>query len=369
MIIEEVSYISIWIYIAIGAIFFALANKSCFSEKRFYYSQIAFLVIYFFAFFRFNIGNDYPTYWDLVTVNTLNRNDFEPLSGGIINLVRFINFPPLVFITFSTISLFSYRYVINEYSEDPVMSWYFYFTYPMLFFQDCSTIRQAGAMGCFFLAFLFVDKGRMWKAVLCIIAAVLFHKSALICFLILFLPLFKKVSLKLNVVIFVCTFFIGELVETIVTNYLSGLSIAANFLYYVKQEMGGLDTFKYLMFLINIGNFLSYKYLLKENDRNFYFVTLVNVGLCLFNLFQIESQTAIRFANFFMLFEMFLIPSYLNLLSRYLGTRQRANLLVVSCLMILQLSIVVIYIKAYNNGVLDRAVYTPYEVWLNHLQL
>lgn len=363
----EVSYFSIWIYVVFGIVFFILSTRSWHHELRKEYGFYAFLMIYVFAIFRFNIGNDYPEYWNIVSTAPSDRDYFEPLSGGIINLVRLVDFPPLVFIIFSSISLFSYKYVIEKCSDDPVMSWYFYFAYPMLFFQDCSTIRQAGAMGLFFLAFYFVDQGKAWKSFGCLLIAVLFHKSALICFLIFFLPLFKRIGLKQNVVFFIMTFFAGNLIEIVVVNYLSSLPIAANFLYYLNQEFGGLNLFSYVMYFINIINFLLYRQLVEDNARNRYLITLVNVGLCLFNLFLIESQTAIRFANFFMLFELLLIPSYLNILSNFIGSRHKANLMVVSVLLMLQLTMVIIYIRAYNNQLLDLPVYVPYETWLNHL--
>ena len=220
----EVSYFSSWFYFVIGIIFLYLVNSGNCPKNMLRNGQIAFCIIYVFAILRYDFGNDYPRYWASIEGNSYSDShvkDIELFSNAIISFVRIFKFPPLLFIIYSTICLFSYRYVIRQYSTQHALSWFFYFTFPLFFFQDCSTLRQSGAMAMFFLAFSFVDNGKWIKGLLCLLFAVFFHNSALICLLVLFLPLYKRISRKWNLFIFVASFVGGKFVENIVSNYIT----------------------------------------------------------------------------------------------------------------------------------------------------
>ena len=363
---HSVSYFSTWIYFVIAFMFLELISQGNNKAKMRRCGQTAFLIIYLFAILRYNIGNDYHSYWLMVTEHDM-IDKLELLSGGIIDFVYYLGFPPTVFIIFSSICLFSYKYVISRYSSNQALSWFFYFTFPLLFFQDCSTLRQSGAMGCFFMAFAMMDKKDYVKTLLFVILAVLFHNSGYVCLLVFFLPLFKKVDLKVNIVALVASLFAGKLVERLVVSYLAGWGVADRFLYYIDQEMTGFNSFQYVLYGLNILNLLFYKSLCKLDPRNALYITLVNVGLCLFNVFQIEAQTAMRMAAFFLLFELFIVPYYIGLLVKTGMTKRFATVALWGIMFALQLMMVVIYISAYNKGALDTAVYTPYRLWLFNL--
>lgn len=363
---HSASLIDTWIYFLIAFVFLVLVSKGANKAKMRKCGQIAFVIIYLFAILRYNIGNDYRAYWLMVT-EPFREDDLELLSGGIIELVYHLKFPPLVYIFFATISLFSYRYVLVRYSSNQALSWYFYFTFPLLFFQDCSTLRQAGAMGLFFLAFAMMDNKKYINALILVILAVLFHNSAYACILILGLPLYKKWGLKINIVLLIGSFFAGKFVEGFILSYFEGWGVAERFLYYVNQKMDGFNSFQYVLLVLNIINLLFYKPLCKINPRNALYITLVNIGICLYNIFQIESQTAIRLACFFLLFELIIVPYYVDLMKMIGLPKIGAMIVLWSVMFALQLMIVVIYINAYNKGVLESAVYTPYQIWLFHI--
>lgn len=354
----------------IGGVFFYLINNSTVPSQgnKSKYGFIAFTIIYLFAIFRYNIGDDYGRYWDMVSTGELLRPNFEPLSGAIINYVYKLHFPPLLFFIFSTLSLVCYYFVISKYSSNRVLSLYFYFTFPLLFFQDCSTIRQSGAMAFFVLTFFFVDNKKSLKALFCVVLAYMMQRSGIIAIVLFMIPLFAKVSLKWNVILFIFSFFLGMTARTLLESYLGNLEIAAQVLDYVNRDMGGFNTFQYVLYGINVLNFLSYKQLCKISSRNALYITLVNLGMVLYNIFMFESQTATRIVAFFLLFEMILIPDYRFVLKRITGSVKSSTALIFSVMLALQIMIVVIYIKAYNGRVLDTPVYTPYETWLNHIK-
>lgn len=364
---HNASYLDIWIYFFIAFVFIVLISKSVDKKTNEKYGLIAFYIIYCFAVFRYDIGNDYRSYWQTFLGNGSERT-VEPLSGLIINFVQLFKFPPLGFFIFATISLCCYRYVIKRYSSSQTLSWYFYFAFPSLFFQDCSTLRQAGAMGLFFVAFALIDNKKYIKGIIFLFLSVAFHYSAIICFIVLFLPLLRKIRLPINVVLFIGSFLIGSFVEDFFINYIVGLDLlfSSKLEWYVNAEFSGNNSFQYVLYAINIANFIFYKSLCKIDSRASTYITLVNIGLCLYNIFQFETQTAIRFSTFFMLFAVLLIPMYISILSKYTNSPQLSGILLCLVLFLLQLSLVIIYINAYNNGVLDTPVYTPYKLWFNH---
>ena len=323
------------------------------------YGNIAFLLIYLFAIFRYDIGSDYHAYWQMVTVGSDKTR--ELLSGFIIDFVSYVEFPPLIFIIFSTISLLSYKTVIDKYSSLRALSWYFYFSFPVLFLQDCSTIRNSAAMAFFFLAFVFADKGEYLKAVVCMAISPLFHDTGYISFGFLFLPLVKRIDLKLNILFFVASFFAGSLVEKLVVSYLAGLGVGDHFMRYVSAESGGLNSLQIVFYFINISNLLFYKKLTKGYPSNALMITLANFGMCLYNILRIEPISAIRFYCYFIFFEAILIPYYRNIFARFVSSKSFANLVLVILMFSLQLMMVIRYISVNNSDL------APYRVWLNYI--
>lgn len=360
---DTISYFSCWIYIVIGLIFLIqiLKSNSGNSKKS---SGLCFLVIYLFAFFRYEIGYDYTTYWNIVTNVGEARDDFEPLSQIIITFVKDIGFPPLVFIIYSTISLLSYKKVIERYSTLPALSWYFYFSYPMFFIQDCSTIRQSAAMGLFFLTYMYIDIGHTKKALLTTLIASFMHSSGISALLLFFTPICKKISLKSNIIMLCASFFAGKVILTVITQYLAGVAMVQRFLYYTELDMDGFVIFQYIMYAIVLVNFVFYNKLILIDKRNALYITFVNAGLCFYNLFLFESQTAIRMANFFMLFELFILPSYIPVLRHVIKEQRTIKCLLFTAMFTLQLLMVCTYIKGYNNRTVDRGTYVPYKTWL-----
>lgn len=358
----NISYISSYIYFIIGLVFLIqILNSNNKTKKK--CGQLCFIIIYIFAICRYQIGYDYYSYWDMIVSSNPPRDDMEFLSRKIVDFVRLLKFPPLLFFIFSSISLFAYKKVVDEYSSLPALSWYFYFSYPMLFVQDCSTIRQSGAMGLFFLTYFYLEKKKIKIALICILLASLFHNSGMASISLLFLPLIKRVNLKYNVLALVLSFFTGEVLLRFISQYLSGYAVADRFLYYVNQEMNNFVLFQYIMYAINIFNLLFWNKLSLINKLNPLYVTLVNVGLCLYNVFQFEPTTAIRLANFFILFELLLLPSYIVVLRGYFPSLKTVKYSIFIPLFLLQIMMVFTYIKGYNNRTIDRGTYVPYQTW------
>lgn len=345
----------------LSAFFFYCVSKGTSYSNQRKYGQLSFVCIFLFAFFRYNIGSDYPSYWNIMTDPSYNREEFEFISGAVIKLAYNIHFPPLAFVFFASLSLFCYKRVIVKYSSFQSLSWYFYFSFPLLFLNDCSTIRQAGAMGMFFMTFYFVDAKKMIGAVICVVLAIGFHRSGLMAVILLFLPLIKNFGLKTNITIFACSFLTGKGAEIIISHYFSNFEVAYRFLQYADKELDGFKIFQYVLFLINFFNLLFYERLTKIRQQNQLYISLVNIGLCFFNIFAFEPVTAQRLCTFFLLFEILLVTDYRYILSKYTKSIRFSTLLLFSSMFLLQIMLVFSYIRA------GMQVLTPYDIWLFHI--
>lgn len=360
------SLLSSWVYWIIFFVFLVLVNNSDNSRKRGVSESVCFYLIFLFAALRYGIGNDFMTYWEDGEVGNSTRN-YELLSGAIIDFAYRIHFPPFIFIAFAAISLVGYRSVIKTESTNPPLSWYMYFTYPLFFFQDCSSVRQAGAMGLFFLAYSYLGKDKQIKAVLCLLLSVLFHTSAVIGFLILFRPLIKRIDVRLSIVMIILSVFAGRVIESIVMGFFGNTFLGEKFEYYLQGDNPGFNTMQYVIYGILLLNIIFYKRLIEDNENNKLLINLYTLGVILYHSFSIEPITAIRFSTFFFMFEILLIPSFKNVIARMFQSKPLANGLITVLMFSLQLTIIYIYIRAYNSGIMERPVYVPYETWINHI--
>ena len=107
-------------------------------------------------------------------------------------------------------------------------------------------------MGLFLLTYYLIDRGKFKYALASSVCAYLFHNTGLITIVLFALPFIKKVGIKVNIVIFIATFFTGRLVESLVLSYFSNYAIAQMFLSYVDRDMDGMNTFQYIMYAINM---------------------------------------------------------------------------------------------------------------------
>lgn len=372
---DKVSYLDSWIYFVIGLVFLILINQSTTALKSKKSGFVAFAVIYLFAILRYYIGYDYDEYWKTMMGYGKERN-FELLSGFIIDFATSLSFPPLGFFLFSSISIFCYKYVISNYSQCPALSWYMYFTFPAFFFQDCSTIRQAGAMGLFFLTFALIVQERYIKAFLVALMVPLFHSSGLIVYFLFLIPFLKylisflgKGFLFLNIVFFIFSFVIGNLVENYIMSYILNMDsyISSRFELYANSDGSGFNTMQFVFYSLNVFNFIFYSKLSSINNHNSLYILFFNLGACFYNIMQFEPKTAIRIATFFFLFELLLLPSIRLVISKLFGSLKLANICLFAIMFLLQLMIVFTYIRNYNTRVIEYPTYAPYRTWLFYM--
>lgn len=332
---------------------------------------IAFMSIYLFAICRYRIGWDYIAYESLI--KSTSDINYEFFSKLILSYSRHINFYPLAFFIFSTISLLLIRFMLNNYSSYPALSWLIYFTFPLYFFQDLGTIRQSVALSIIFFSYHFFLKKQYLLCLSLIFLASLFHISAIMGFIV-FAFYFVKLNLKYNIVLFIfgiiisqfCSLFISSY-QVIISNFLSHTFLSSKVEFYLDNSLVAyrLTSFLYLFWIIEFLCLLFYKKLVNYDFHYKSYITLSNFGIFFYGILQvIEPTTALRFSLMFIIFWLLLLPSFIYIVPITFYKFSKFFIYFLSFSLLFYM--IGIYINACN-GIMENACYLPYRFWWNYL--
>lgn len=148
----------------------------------------SFVMLFIFAAFRFEYGNDYLSYYTyyLNVKHGFTASGFEALYVFLNKIIP--NFQLLIALI-SFVYLLSVYHLINKHVDKKYvfLSVFIFLINPYLFLMSLSSIRQSVAISLFILATYFSFKRQFLKYVFIIVLATLFHKSALILFPLYFL--------------------------------------------------------------------------------------------------------------------------------------------------------------------------------------
>lgn len=372
------SFSDLYPYIFLVALFVLVQFGFKSSKKQ---SDICFYLLLFFTIFRYNVGWDYETYVYMIESDSLSMDvqRYSYLSRLIFFIANRIHFYPFVFIVFGTLHLSILRIIINKASINPVFSWAIYLLFPPFFLQDLSTIRQAVGLEFIFLAFLFLNERSFKKAFIAYCLAIAFHVSA--AYGILLLPLsLKKLPKWVNWALFISSFVLSNVVLSFLQGMTSDNYSFSRALGYLDSDLRKTSLLNYLYYVINSFFLLFYRRLERIDENIWKYIQVGNFGIFTFNVFLFEPTMSTRLCTMYIIVWVLLIP-YIPLLFQnkyhYLATafdKQRwrtingpAELFVLLPFIALFFFDLMIYVNAYNSGVLDKVSFIPYDFWWNHL--
>ncbi|MGN0665904.1 MAG: EpsG family protein [Huintestinicola sp.] len=222
------------IYYILYALVFLLAYPLCIRKpsktKRIIYIAIVFGMMFLMSIFRIDIGSDYNHYkiffyW-LVdgqgTMSTLLEQSVEPGYVLLMKLVSMISphYFTLNLVTSAAI-LIPTAITIYRYSEKPWLSAWLYLAITF-FYNSMNFTRQSLSVAIIFCGYRFFKEKKHIAVVLTIIAASLFHKSALVLLPVYFLSLIKLNVLWLVILSAAGTgvFIFSEQIIRLVTTYI-----------------------------------------------------------------------------------------------------------------------------------------------------
>lgn len=305
---------------------------------------IASFILFSVAAFRFDIGWDYPSYYnmlDKVILAGLIR--FEPLSLALSFLAIYLNWPFLFFILSSCIIYPLTFYSFRKFSVSPALSLIIYLG--LFYLISCSIVRQALAISICLYAYQYLINNSFKKYFICIILASLFHYSAAISLIIY--PIYRLGNIKLIVVLTLCMLFFRSILLLVLSNY----GLYTDYLDNLNDIAGGGITRFFYWFL-----FLSFFLCIKRNGYDLEerrLLSIIMVGLMCPFIFG--TSMGERLGYYFLLYYCYLIP----LLLRNKMFYKRCGYIFIFSLYFL----VTIYYTSNIPG--QKSVYIPYRTIFN----
>jgi len=342
----------------------------CYAYKIKNSSKILYYVLLLFCILRYDVGWDYEAYLIELEngVDYLINSRYEPLSKLFFITSAYVGFYPLNFFLFGWLTLLLVFKSIIYSSNQPVLSWLVYYSLPLFFFASLSTLRQSLATAIILYSYRYILENKKGKFILSILIASLFHVSGILGVLLLFI---KKINFNrsINIVLFVSSFifsfFAKDIIISILTNFLQGSVFLLRFQNYINSETDGTSILQYLYYFFIVFNLVFYKVLIKINPRNKLLISYVTFGVTLFNILSFEPISATRLSAFFLIFLIFIIPDYHKVTIK--KHSRIINSIIFILLIVISFFYLNIYIKNYENAVLEKVSFLPYKTWINNL--
>lgn len=157
-------------------------------KKHYIFLGFAFIISFLFMAMRYDVGWDYMAYFDTITENQETNMLYsgELLNLMLIRIVQKIETPGLFFAIHAAIQHICIYRAISKYSINLWLSFVTFLFFPLFYINAFSIIRFFTALSITTAAFELIEKHELWKYILCIALACMFHKTAIICVLFYF---------------------------------------------------------------------------------------------------------------------------------------------------------------------------------------
>lgn len=296
------------------------------------------IILFFVAVFRFDIGYDYPNYYNLIgpSFDQVEFERIEPLAQWIVKIVRYVGEPWLLFVLFGIPTYLLAFWACSKTGHFQLAFW----TYIFLFLLDSfSTIRQAAAIALIMWAIIYMKEKKIVLYVVACITASLFHSSALIMLPVYFIYHYCSWRMVLMGMIGFAIFF--QIVISVLLD--NGL-----YAFYLKNgnELEGGTLLRFFYILLYVFLFLlSYKkHLVGENKR--FFAALLPA---FFFPFLFGGHLGGIISSYFYVMFLFMIPQILS--------KCNAKLKILSMLVLMTFFFAILYISQKQ----DKSPFTPYQ--------
>lgn len=303
-----------------STLFIYLREKGKGKLEYYFFTSLAFLLVFIPSAIRYDIGTDYLSYENIYH-KLEYYNEIEPAFYFINTFLKSINASAQwMFATFA----FIFTYVFFR-AYPRKNAWLFHFVFiSILWFFSFNGIRQATALAFSALALLFYFRGFYLKFFLLILVASLFHLSAIfigIVGLIASLPLssFLKAKIMPNFFIIglLTTFFLSTFVIAYIEKFLALLSMEKyasyfqNSNHFIETDFGsGLGILAKVLFVVY---FIYSSNVVLSKNKNYWIVVILSflygVGIILAGKIVIFSRMGDTF-SIALIFSVYLLYKF-----------------------------------------------------------
>lgn len=347
-----------WFLIAFISIFlFFIAENDSKNKKKFFI--IYCFIITLFSTLRFDVGFDYPAYWDCHAPieDSLYEALFSEYFYGseyyqygkhelipkiFYLLTERVGWRPLLFIIYGTITYLLFFYSIYENSSCPFIALSAYMAF--FYLSSLGTIRQALSISIIFFSFKYIKNKQLLKYLIAVGIASLVHKTALL--LVLLYPVYHYLNLH-NLFIAI-TFLV--VFNTIFIKVFSVLGYE-NYIAHEKLLRGG-GIFKFIFpFVCILLTYFNQTFTKSKRKENTKLIKCVIIGI--FLPFMLTNQLSFRLSEYFNIFMVLLFSNTATVLWK--RKKQFAYLFYLACFSFLMFYI---YWSSRND---IKSPFTPYR--------
>lgn len=154
------------------------------NRKLGYGSYIGITIIILVSILRFDVGWDYPGYYETVypSLDTYAIDRFEPFNKIICQLVSYTKWPPLLFIIYGLITYILVFSTLRKYTDNLFLATLTYLAF--FYTTSLGPIRQGVALAIVLYAYRYLVTKAYLKYIGAVVIAGMFHYTAFVCILI-----------------------------------------------------------------------------------------------------------------------------------------------------------------------------------------
>ena len=328
------------------------------------------ICIYFFVIvgtisaIRYNIGYDYANYVDVIEGNymyDITYDRLEVIPKILIWLTKMTGHTQSFFVMTSYAIIGIMAYYIYKNSGNKKLSIMLFMSVPLFFWSSLSIVRQLLAVCIGLLMMMSIYEGKIKKALIFYVLAVLSHNSAYVLIL-AFLAKKIDVSSKIYLVIYIASFTLFSVFYGLILKY-GEIFIFERALLYVEmnEELKGNTSLWILFNLIYIAMYFVIK-IKSLGPQSKYYYTLFYIGVILFNVFSPVAVLAGRLSLYFLVVIITLLPNVI--IVRFKQTRRLVNMLVYIVCIVLYVYTLHLATSSYEKGITVKDPYCPYKTVL-----
>ena len=279
------------------------------------YGKYVYILLFFVSAFRFDVGFDFMMYWDVLTVTNI---DFEKFHNGnyelgnilLFKISRLTGFPQLFFIFTSFIIIYLVYETLKSYSSDFAISTMFFLSLPIFFFNSLGIVRQFVAIAIVFYGVRYLLTKEYIKFAIIIIIASLFHKSAIVSFM---LPILFLQRVKFSLVFYLLAIIISFFGSTLISYVASFILPDYYVKFYISQKLGVGGDKLLLLFQLIAFLFLLIPFKKLETPALFYLNSFY-LGVAFWGALAPFGHAGMRGALYFTIFILLIIPEVIKII-------------------------------------------------------
>lgn len=333
-------------YIILIALIFLLINiKGRYAPLSF---NVAYFIIIFISIFRFDVGYDYPAYYNTFYPTSLfggfeEIDIFEPFSRQLIILSRLLGSPYWIMALFGILTYFFVYITIKDWK---------YRGYALLIYvcflwlPSTDIIRQSLAISIILYAYKYVIQKKFIKYLIFVLLAIMFHTSALIgiaIYLIYNIP-----NLKVSIIILT----IGIIICPVIMNFFSQLDFYSSAINNVLENNSGN---KLILFYVLLFFCVCLFVWNNHNYDEWIYKTLVVISFSFIFFVSLQGMTAWRIGLYFISLYIYILPKIIQ--------PYNADIKCLFSLFLIAFFLTTLYFSTFSK----RSPYIPYDMIFFHM--